>query len=142
KRIYFRFAWLFFAVRRAADLDHLDIAGAANIGNRRGRDLVGDEDVDVVEMSDTDRSGPRELHPVGHEDDLAGIVDDRPRHAYFARVEIEQRSVLFERRSAYDRKVDLELRHKINGGGPDHGSIRPAHRPARHDHLDAGLPIQ
>src|SRR5262249_32245200 len=69
---------LLLALGGAADLDHLDAAGAAHVGDG-GIDLVGDEDVDVAQMPDAHWRGTRQLHPVGDQNDLARIVDDGAR---------------------------------------------------------------
>ena len=61
----------------------------ADIDDRLGRLLVGDEDVDLAQMADAHRRRAREFHRVRNQDDVARIGDDGLRGAHFAIVEIE-----------------------------------------------------
>src|SRR6186713_2404908 len=60
-----------------ARFDDLHAMGAAEFRHRQRGELVGDEHVDLRDMTDAHRRRALELQPVGDEKDLAGIVDDR-----------------------------------------------------------------
>ena len=97
---------------------------------------IGDEGVDLREMADAHRRRALELGRVGDEDDVPGIGDDRLRDLHLAKIEIEQRAVMVDRRGADDRVVDLELPDEIDRRLADDAAVGAAHHAAGDHHLD------
>ncbi len=108
---------------------------AADVADRGAGAAVGDEAVDLAEMRDADGRRPVELGRVRDEDHMTGVGDDRLRHFHFAIVEVEQRAVGVDRRSADDSKIDLELPDEIYRCFADHRAVRRPNDAARHGDL-------
>ena len=90
------------------------------------------------------RTGRRafELQPIGDEDDLPGVGDDRLADAHLAVVEVEQRALLVDRRGADHGVIDLELADEIDRRAADDAAVGAPHRAAGDDHLDPRVAVE
>ncbi len=93
-------------------------------------------------MGDANRRAAPQFRRVGDQHHAARIGNDGLGRLHLAIVEIEQRALLVDRGGADDGVIDLELADQADGGRSDHGAVGTSHRPARHDHLDARMPVK
>ena len=114
----------------------------ANRGEALRQLLVGDEGLDLGHVRDADRRAAAEFSGIGDQHDAARVGDDGLRHLHLAIVEVEQRALLVDRGRTDDGVIDLELADQADRGRADHSAVGAAHRAARHDHLDARVPVQ
>jgi hypothetical protein len=84
----------------------------------RGRRLVGEQHVDLVQPAQFHHRRAVELAVVGGQPDLARVLDDGARHLHLAVVEVAQRAVGFDARDADQADVDLELADEVHRGSP------------------------
>src|SRR5215510_9906484 len=90
------------------DLDG-DVALSAQLAHALRRLGLGDEIVELGDMTDAHRRGALELHAIGDQNGFAGAVHDGLRHLHLAIIEVEQRAVLVDGGRADHGVVDLEL---------------------------------
>lgn len=69
--------------------------------------------MDLADRGQPHHGVAAELGVVGHQEHLARIVDDRPRHPHLAVVVVEQRPVPVDAADADDADIDLELADEI-----------------------------
>ena len=87
-------------------------------------------------------AAPVQLGAVANQQHAAGIVDNGAGDIHLARIIVEQRSVLVERRGADDRHIDLELPDEVDRRGADDRAVGAPHQPTGNDNFDRRMPVE
>ena len=88
-----------------------------------GRRLIGEECIDLRQMTETHHGIAAEFGVVGGKKNLAGIIDDGASDAHLPLVEVEQCPFIVDARNADDAEIHLELPNKIYGRLTDDAEI-------------------
>src|SRR5271166_4582035 len=133
---------VFVSVAVRQSLDDGDTPFSADVADARIPDIVGDPSLNLADVGDANGRRPLELRTVGDQDGVAGILQDGLSHLDLSIVEIEERSVGFDRRGADDGMIHLELAYEFARRGADDGSVRASHRAAGDNHFNARALIE
>jgi hypothetical protein len=130
------------------DSRHLHSLNKSNVGlvtdlpDRLAAAAISYKGINLRKMADPDRSGAFELRGVGNEDNVARICHDRLGYLHFAKIKIQQRAVVIDRRCADYREINLELLDEVDRSLPDDAPVSPPDHTARDYDLDRRVDSQ
>ena len=113
--------------------DDVDFSGAEDFRHRLGHRHVGEELVDLRNVTEAHHGTATELGVIGGKPDFTRLLDDGLGDAHFAVVVVEQRAVFVDAGDADDADVDPELLHEVDGGLADDTAVAVAHEAAGDD---------